>query len=414
VVDAGGGAGGGARPDHPALAVQHLQGGALGVGRQFVAPGGLAVLEPDRRPGGGGVAADVLGGVAQAAGLVGLQQGGQQVVGQQLLLDPGHLGQLGGELVGVHRRQRVLVLQLRGQQRQEGLEIARQHGAAGIHPVDRLAGGNGIDHGQTFISTPSGVSVRERHRTGARAAASSGSAFRRPAPAKARSSRPSQPLRSEPGSRSAKSRASSDRVKPASCSSRRSSSARPRRSVAAAGLSKASRAARRPSASISTDTSTRPRPSGDRAMSNRVERPSSRRTIWAAIRAVVSIVARARVGAVAAARTAAAAVSAGRTGSAGAPSPSMISGASCAASSAGGGGASNRGAPAAGSAATGLAEAAGLGAAAGLPLVAVAALAAVSAAGPNRAGFTRAWRSSRRWPVSAAAAWRSWSRTVSP
>ena len=41
-----------------------------------------------------------------------------------MLLDPGELHELLGELVGVERIERVLVLELRGQQRQKGLEIA--------------------------------------------------------------------------------------------------------------------------------------------------------------------------------------------------------------------------------------------------------------------------------------------------
>ena len=41
----------------------------------------------------------------------------------QLLLDAGELHELRSELVGVERIERVLVLQLGGQQRQEGLEI---------------------------------------------------------------------------------------------------------------------------------------------------------------------------------------------------------------------------------------------------------------------------------------------------
>ena len=44
----------------------------------------------------------------------------------ELLLDAGKLHELRGELVGVERIQRVLVLQLRRQQRQEGLEIVRE------------------------------------------------------------------------------------------------------------------------------------------------------------------------------------------------------------------------------------------------------------------------------------------------
>ena len=49
----------------------------------------------------------------------------QLIVRFELLLDAGKLHELLGELVGVERIERVLVLQLRGQQRQEGLEIIR-------------------------------------------------------------------------------------------------------------------------------------------------------------------------------------------------------------------------------------------------------------------------------------------------
>ena len=40
-----------------------------------------------------------------------------------LLLDAGELDELLGELVGVERVERILILELGGQQRQEGLEV---------------------------------------------------------------------------------------------------------------------------------------------------------------------------------------------------------------------------------------------------------------------------------------------------
>ena len=40
---------------------------------------------------------------ALAAAALGCDQALQKIVGQQLLLDPSPLGQLGGELIGVHR-----------------------------------------------------------------------------------------------------------------------------------------------------------------------------------------------------------------------------------------------------------------------------------------------------------------------
>ena len=57
-------------------------------------------------------------------GLLQRDQRRQRVVGVELLLDAGEFDQLLGELVGVERIERVLVLQLRRQQRQEALEIA--------------------------------------------------------------------------------------------------------------------------------------------------------------------------------------------------------------------------------------------------------------------------------------------------
>jgi len=55
--------------------------------------------------------------------------GGERRVGIDLLLDRGKLHQLLGELVGIERRGRILVLQLGGQQLKEFVEIARQIGA---------------------------------------------------------------------------------------------------------------------------------------------------------------------------------------------------------------------------------------------------------------------------------------------
>src|SRR6202034_1127507 len=59
--------------------------------------------------------------------LRGLLQGYQRrqgVVGVELLLDAGEFNQLLGELVGVERIERILVLQLRRQQGQKALKIA--------------------------------------------------------------------------------------------------------------------------------------------------------------------------------------------------------------------------------------------------------------------------------------------------
>ena len=57
-------------------------------------------------------------------GLLQRDQRGELVVGFELLLDLRELHELRGELVGVERIERVLVLELRGEQRQEGLEVA--------------------------------------------------------------------------------------------------------------------------------------------------------------------------------------------------------------------------------------------------------------------------------------------------
>ena len=62
---------------------------------------------------------------AALAGALG-DQGLQIGVGVDLLLDLAVFDQLLGELVGVHRAGGILVLQLGGEQRQEGVEIARQ------------------------------------------------------------------------------------------------------------------------------------------------------------------------------------------------------------------------------------------------------------------------------------------------
>ena len=55
---------------------------------------------------------------------------GELIVGLELLLDAGELDELLGELVGVQRIERVLVLQLRRQELQEGLEVSGQLRAA--------------------------------------------------------------------------------------------------------------------------------------------------------------------------------------------------------------------------------------------------------------------------------------------
>ena len=70
----------------------------------------------------------------------------QRVVGFQLLLDRRELHELLRELVGVERIERALVLQLRRQEKQEGIEVLRDRGAvrtllmvaAAVVPAARL------------------------------------------------------------------------------------------------------------------------------------------------------------------------------------------------------------------------------------------------------------------------------------
>ncbi len=104
-------------------------------------------------------------------GLLDLHQRGELIVGLELLLDLRELHELLGELVGVQRIERVLVLQLRGQQQQEGLEIVRDAAPRVARGAGRRAGraggrdtgGRDRRHGgvnghvlspQTRISTP--------------------------------------------------------------------------------------------------------------------------------------------------------------------------------------------------------------------------------------------------------------------
>jgi hypothetical protein len=86
-------------------------------GRRFVE---LRLAAVDRD-----VAADIDQRLRRLGALFDLHQRLQLLVRFELLLDAGKLHQLLGELVGVERIHRILVLELRGQQRQEGLEIIR-------------------------------------------------------------------------------------------------------------------------------------------------------------------------------------------------------------------------------------------------------------------------------------------------
>jgi hypothetical protein len=64
-------------------------------------------------------------------GLLQRYQRGQLIIGLELLLNGGELHQLLGELVGIQRIERILVLQLRRQQRQKGLKVSRERGVGG-------------------------------------------------------------------------------------------------------------------------------------------------------------------------------------------------------------------------------------------------------------------------------------------
>ncbi|MNE54623.1 hypothetical protein D3C80_1494140 [compost metagenome] len=145
-MNAGTGVRRGTLPDDLTGGVKNLKLDVGRIGRQFIAPRRLAVGGLGRVPDSGGVLADIVRGLGQAVALLAVQQGGQQLVGQQLLLDAGHLCQLARELIGVHRRQGILVLQLGGQQREEGLEVRRQHGRAGVDLVGGGVGRDGGDH----------------------------------------------------------------------------------------------------------------------------------------------------------------------------------------------------------------------------------------------------------------------------
>ncbi len=119
-----------AGPHHLARGVGDGDGRAGGALVEAVVPVGLAGLQGGVRAGDGDGLADQADGVADVAVLALGDQGLEQVVGEQLLLHPGHLHQLLGEGVGVERRGRVLVLQLRGEQRQEGLVARGEVGLA--------------------------------------------------------------------------------------------------------------------------------------------------------------------------------------------------------------------------------------------------------------------------------------------
>ena len=83
--------------------------------------------------------------VEALADLVAADQGQQlpeRVVGLDRLLDRAELDELRGELVGVHRRERVLVLELGGQELQEAVEVVREADLA-LGGTARGRGGGG-------------------------------------------------------------------------------------------------------------------------------------------------------------------------------------------------------------------------------------------------------------------------------
>src|SRR6185312_5339323 len=88
------------------------------------------------------ILADELQRLRRLRGLLQRNQRRQRVIGLELLLDAGELDELLGELVCVERVERVLILKLGRQQREEGLEIAGD-GLIGIPAQARGAGRRG-------------------------------------------------------------------------------------------------------------------------------------------------------------------------------------------------------------------------------------------------------------------------------
>ena len=111
--------------DDAAILVEHLDLHVLGLAVQAVDPVGLAVHQ-------GRLVGDRAHLLADQADRIGHAVAGggdqllKQLVGEQLLLHPGHLHDLLGELVGIHRGERILVLHLRGQQVEERVEALGQ------------------------------------------------------------------------------------------------------------------------------------------------------------------------------------------------------------------------------------------------------------------------------------------------
>ena len=92
--------------------------------RNVERPGGAAVASAAVAPSTATVSPTKLSACVACAVLLQRNQRGELVVRLELLLDLRELHELLGELVGVERVERILVLELRGQQLQEGLEVA--------------------------------------------------------------------------------------------------------------------------------------------------------------------------------------------------------------------------------------------------------------------------------------------------
>src|SRR5262249_26874679 len=88
-------------------------------------------------------------------GLLDRDERGELIVLLHLLLDLRELDELGGELVGVERVKRILVLELGRQQGEEGREVARDRGF-----VDRAVGRGGTAGGRRRSGRRAGRSRR--------------------------------------------------------------------------------------------------------------------------------------------------------------------------------------------------------------------------------------------------------------
>jgi hypothetical protein len=163
-------------PDHPPGGVSDLEFNGDRSAVERVAPGSLAAQQSGCRGLGGDRLADVADRARQSVAALGrVSHRLEQVVGQQLLLYPGHLHQLLGEGVGVERRGRILVLQLRGQQRHEGVVAARESSAPGVD-LGANSGGGGRERCGRFDGHAGLLRFGRRRPRGRRAGTAKGAA----------------------------------------------------------------------------------------------------------------------------------------------------------------------------------------------------------------------------------------------